>query len=306
MPIWSEILRELADTSEDGQLANFDNVRRRYLFDLNLHTERSVILYASAWLQKPSHAQGIHDEDIQAFMEVCYELPGPNLDLILHSPGGSAETAEAIVLYLRSRYDHIRVFVPQQAMSAATMLACAADEVVMGGHSFLGPTDPQFWLNTSLGPRWIPALDVLDQFKQAVRECRDSAKMPAWQPMLSQYGPDLLSQCEAAVQLSQNLVGTWLQQYMFKDDGQKQEKAKTIAAWLANRKEFLSHGRHIGRDTLQAKGLVVQKLETDHTLQDLCLSVFHAVTHLFTQTPVTKVIENHMGRAFMKHAEPIS
>ena len=83
-----------------------------------------------------------HDEDIHALMEVTAGLHSPDVDLILHSPAGSPEAAEAIVSYLRSRFTHIRVVVPQLAMFAATMIACAADEIVMGKHSFLGPTDP--------------------------------------------------------------------------------------------------------------------------------------------------------------------
>ena len=303
MPIWSEILRELAESSEVGQPPDFDGVRRQYLSNLSFHTGRSVILYASAWLQKTPSDQSsvsIYDEDIQGFMEVCHGLSGPDLDLILHSPGGSPDTAEAIVAYLRSRFNDIRVFVPQQAMSAATMIACAADEIWMGSHSFLGPTDPQFVLGTALGLRLVSALDVLDQFDRAVKECQEPEKMAAWLPMLSQYGPDLLSRSETAVRMSQDLVGTWLEQYMFKWDDQRREKAARIATWLASRREFLSHSRHISRDTLQENGLAVRKLEDNHALQDLCLSAFHATTHAFSRTNAVKIIENHMGRAFIK------
>ena len=83
----------------------------------------------------------IGDEDMHALMEVSAGLHGLDLDLILHSPGGAPVAAEAIVSYLRSRFSHIRVIVPQLAMSAATMIACAADKIMMGKHSFLGPTD---------------------------------------------------------------------------------------------------------------------------------------------------------------------
>ena len=65
------------------------------------------------------------------------------LDLIIHSPGGHVEAVEQIINYLRSKYSHIRAIVPQSAMSAATMLACACDEIVMGKHSAIGPIDPQ-------------------------------------------------------------------------------------------------------------------------------------------------------------------
>lgn len=214
MPIWSEILGEL----QKNKPPDFDGVRRKYLFELRKYTKRPVILYASGWLQKeaPPFSTSIGDEDIQALMEVTNGLRGPKLDLILHSPGGSSMAAEAVVTYLRSRFDHIRVIVPQLAMSAATMIACAADEILMGKHSFLGPTDPQIVLSTPLGMRSVPAQATLEQFNRAQRECTDPAKLSAWLPMLTQYGPDLLVQCESALELSRELVSKWLEMYMFK------------------------------------------------------------------------------------------
>ena len=45
----------------------------------------------------------------------------------------------------------------------------------------------------------------------------------------------------------------------------------------------------------------MSRLEDDETLQDLSLSVFHATTHTFTGTAAAKIVENHVGRAFIKH-----
>ena len=58
-------------------------------------------------------------------------LPKRELDLILTSPGGSPEAAEAIMGYLRSRFDHIRAVVPVAAMAAVTMMSLACDEIPM-------------------------------------------------------------------------------------------------------------------------------------------------------------------------------
>ena len=155
MPIWSEILRELSNTASAAAGPDFDGVRRRYLAELHGHTCRNVVLYASSWLQKdiPPALTSINDEDIHALMEVTSGLHDANLDLILHSPGGSPEAAEGIVSYLRSRFQHIRVIVPELAMSAATMISCAANEIMMGKHSFLGPSTH----NLSFPPSWAKA-----------------------------------------------------------------------------------------------------------------------------------------------------
>lgn len=120
--------------------------------------------------------------------------------------------------------------------------------------------------------------------------------------MLSQYGPELLVYCEAVLDMSRELVKTWLESYMFKNKSDASKRAKKIADWLANHRHFKSHGRHITRDVLEEHGLVIIRLEDDERLQDAGLSVFHATTHSFSETPTLKIVENHTGRAFIKMA----
>ena len=306
MPLWSEILAELSATKAQHSPPDFDGVRRKYLLQLNSYTKREVILYASGWLQKPAppDSTSINDEDIHALMEVTADFQGPSVDLILHSPGGSPEAAEAIVSYLRSRFFYVRVIVPQLAMSAATMIACAANKIVMGKHSFLGPTDPQLLLATPLGVRLVPAQVILDQFDKAQRECSDPAKLSTWLPMLNQFGPDLLVQCEAVLEMSKDLVQEWLASYMFKGSPDGKECAKSVSEWLADHKHFKSHSRHLSRTALIKRRLKIDSLEQDERLQDLSLSVFHATTHTFTGTSTVKIVENHKGGAFIKQVAP--
>lgn len=304
MPTWGEILKEVHQTKTPNGNVDLDTVRRKYLIALHKHTGRNVILYATKWSQsggqKDPEIVSINDEDTHGLMEVVHGLPDKPLDLILHSPGGSAEAAEMLVSYLRSKFPHIRVIVPQAAMSAATMLACAADEIVMGKHSALGPIDPQFILPGPYGPRFAPAQAILDQFEMARQECQKPQLLGAWAPMLAQYGPALLKQCENALQLSQELVSEWMQKWMFKGETDAVGKANTIAAKLRDHGAFKSHGRHIDRDKAESMGLKIVHLEKDQKLQDLVLSVFHAVAHTFTMSIGLKIIENHLGKAFVK------
>src|SRR5215471_13862037 len=144
MPTWGEILHEL-QTGQALKAPPFDAVRRKYLVSLHAHTRRNTILYATKWTQpgmSPPELTSIAEEDVQGLMEVIHGIQGEELDLMLHSPGGSPEAAEAFVSYLRSKFSHIRIIVPHLAMSAATMIACSANSIVMGKHSFLGPIDP--------------------------------------------------------------------------------------------------------------------------------------------------------------------
>lgn len=65
------------------------------------------------------------------------------IDIILHTPGGLVLASEQIASALAKRKGKVTVFVPHYAMSGGTMIALAADEVVMDDNAVLGPVDPQ-------------------------------------------------------------------------------------------------------------------------------------------------------------------
>lgn len=257
MPTWSGVLEELTSVKDDPNA--FDKLRRKYLAHLYSLTNRNVIVYATKWTSgdAPPGMTSITLDDLSGLMEVVHGLSGPNLDLILHSPGGFPAAAETLVKYMRSKFDHVRVIVPQMAMSAATMIACSANAIVMGKHSFLGPIDPQFTLPTGIGEsrRAVPAQTIKDEFEEAVRECSDPKKVGAWMWKIQQYGPGLLKECDNAIELSKLLAKERLENNMFKGEADAQAKATRIGDWLGDHREFKTHSRPLNRDTLAAQGL---------------------------------------------------
>jgi ClpP class serine protease len=68
---------------------------------------------------------------------------GVPIDLVLHTPGGLVLASLQIARAMKARKGKVTVFVPHYAMSGGTLLALAADEVVMDSHAVLGPVDPQ-------------------------------------------------------------------------------------------------------------------------------------------------------------------
>ncbi len=160
-------------------------------------------------------------------------------------------------------------------------------------------------MNTSLGARSIPAQAILDQFEMARTECQDPARLAVWLPMLQQYGPDLLVQCQNVSALSRELVQSWLTDYMFRGQLNAVERATSIASWLADHAQFKMHGRHINRERLREKGMNIWNLEQDKDQQDFILSIFHATTHTFNLSPAVKIIENHLGNAFINQLQQI-
>ncbi|MEJ2705248.1 MAG: ATP-dependent Clp protease proteolytic subunit [Sedimentisphaerales bacterium] len=69
--------------------------------------------------------------------------PDVPIDLILHTPGGLVLAATQIAAAIADRKGKVTVFVPHYAMSGGTLIALAADEIVMSPHAVLGPVDPQ-------------------------------------------------------------------------------------------------------------------------------------------------------------------
>lgn len=305
MPAWGQILGEIRDLILKGDEQAFDSVRNKYLKELSDYTQRDTIIYATRWTSgdAPPNMVSITDEDIQGFMEAISGLKNESLDLIIHSGGGSAEATDAIVSYLRLKFKHIRIIVPQAAMSAGTMLACSADSIVMGKQSSLGPIDPQFILQTAVGVQSIPAHAILEQFKKAQEDCSANPKnLNSWLPMLSQYGPALLVRCQDQIDFGKELVGNWLKAYMFKNEGAP--IPDHIADYLSTHSNFKTHSKHIGIEKAEEIGLKIERLEGDQDFQDKVLSAFHATMHAFGSTNTAKIIANQNGNSFLKQFKP--
>jgi ClpP class serine protease len=90
------------------------------------------------------------EEVIRAIHLTDPEVP---LDIILHTPGGLVLASLQIARALSRHPGKVTVFVPHYAMSGGTLIALAADEIIMCEHAVLGPVDPQ------IGP--FPAASLL-------------------------------------------------------------------------------------------------------------------------------------------------
>lgn len=84
----------------------------------------------------------IHDSE-QVLRAIKLTDPDIPIDLILHTPGGLVLATEQIAMALCRHPGKVTVFVPHYAMSGGTLLALAADEIIMDENAVLGPVDPQ-------------------------------------------------------------------------------------------------------------------------------------------------------------------
>jgi|SRR5680860_1035059 len=300
MPNWNGILEELQRAG-----SAHDVIRRRYLAELSERTGRNTIVYYSGWLHKPQFVRqhpepfSVNDNDRNGFMATIHPMDRTKgLDLFLHTPGGDVAATESLVSYLRSMFGtDIRAIVPQIAMSAGTMIACACREIMMGLHSNLGPTDPQ------LGG--LAAHGVIEEFHKAAEEIReDPAKIAVWQPIIAKYHPTLIGECQKSIDWTDQIVNEWLQSGMFagaKNPGPKARAGKVMAE-LADHALTLSHARHIDYAKAKEIGLNVTPLEADDELQDAILTVHHLCSQTLADTSVVKLIENQYGVMFAQSA----
>jgi ClpP class serine protease len=121
--------------------------RQEAIKSIQEDTKRLLIVYeANLWAKRSS----LGEEDIQPFTDLLARISSKqDVDLLLQSPGGDIEAAEKIVYMCREIAGQFRVIVPEYAKSAATLIALASDEVIMGLASELGPIDAQL---TGPGP----------------------------------------------------------------------------------------------------------------------------------------------------------
>lgn len=83
-------------------------------------------------------------DDAESVLRAIAESPkGRPIEIILHTPGGMVIAARQIASALADHDEHVTAVVPHYAMSGGTLIALAADEIVIDEHAALGPVDPQ-------------------------------------------------------------------------------------------------------------------------------------------------------------------
>lgn len=173
-------------------------------------------------------------EDSQHVLRAIRKTPPDTpIDLILHTPGGIVLASEQIASALKRHEARVRVLIPHYAMSGGTLVALAADEIVMDAHAVLGPVDPQLG---SWRSGFYPAASILEA---ASRENpnRDDQTL-----ILADIARKAVSQVHRMIE---DLIG----------DRMSEERAGEIAATLSEGR--FTHDYPIGVDMARAIGLPV-------------------------------------------------
>ena len=226
-------------------------------------------------------------------------LHGDALDLVLETHGGSGESVEEIVRIIRDKYEHVAVIVPGWAKSAGTIITMAADEILMGPISALGPIDAQlFWQGKQFSAEAL--LEGLNKIKADVDKTGVLNK--AYIPILQGISPGELQSAQNALDFSKVLVTQWLTRYKFKDwtehhstgqpvsSEEREERAKEIAEQLCDHSRWLTHSRSIRIADLRDMRLRVTDYSEDSKLYN-AITRYYALLQMSFATNIFKVYE---------------
>ena len=187
----------------------------------------------------------INQNDTVPFVDLLHNVEdGEDIDLLLHTIGGSVDAAEKLIRLVRSRVGEgqLRVIVPEFAKSAGTLMVLGADSVLMSDTSELGPIDPQMQFSDSRGNvRWHSVQNYLDAYKEHYDKIIDNPENVAAQIMLGKIDPDTVKLCRAVMARGRQSAESLLRQGMFRNGG---NYTQTVDE-LLDTERWLSHSQMI-------------------------------------------------------------
>jgi hypothetical protein len=200
-------------------------------------------------------------DDVVGIIELLHNVPrDSSIDFLLHTGGGDIDAAEKFVSMLRTTVgkSRLRIIVPDFAKSAGTLIALAADKIVMSDSSELGPIDPQFPKRDGDGnTRWHSVLNYLEAYKSQSDKLRLHPNDVPAQMMLSKIDPTTVVQFEAICRRARTLAEEHLTHWMFQ---QKKANYTKIAHDLMDNGRWPSHGQMIGWQDAKQMDLEVEYL----------------------------------------------
>lgn len=273
--------------------------RKRLLSEISkIRGNRDILVMASDLTKNVNNS--IEYSDILPFQDQLSNLHGTEIDIILETPGGFAEVVEDLVRLVRSKYEKVGVIIPGYSKSAGTIFAMAADEILMGKMSALGPIDAQIASN---GKRYS-ADAFLDGLEKIKKEVISIGKLnPALIPILQNISPGEIQHCENAQNFSKTLVKQWLATFKFKywenhsttgvhvSQEDKEKRAEEIASKLCKHSDWLTHGRSIKIEDFQKMKLKITDYSEKPELDDVITRYYTLLRMTFETTNIYKIFE---------------
>ena len=152
------------------------------------------------------------EEILRAIQMTDEDIP---LDIVLHTPGGIVLAALQIARAIHEHKAKVTVFVPHYAMSGGTLIAVAADEIIMSKHAVLGPIDPQIGQSPAASLIKVVEQKPIERVDDETLVMADVGRKAIAQ--LKQSATDILKKrlpADKAEALAEKLsTGTWTHDY---------------------------------------------------------------------------------------------
>lgn len=147
--IWPSIKRRIVQSKRLSFIKNVEKDRGSRVVTL-IHRQEALSFLGFPFFRY------IDIEDSEKILRAIRFTPEDTpIDLVMHTPGGLVLASEQIARALQKHKGKVTIIVPHHALSGGTLIALAADEILMDDNAVLGPLDPQ------LG-RIYPATSVLE------------------------------------------------------------------------------------------------------------------------------------------------
>lgn len=210
------------------------------------------------------------------------------------------EVVEDIVRMIRSRYERVGTIIPGYAKSAGTIFAMAGDEILMGRGSALGPIDGQLQM---MNGKRFSADAFLEGFEKIKKIAEENKRLnPAYIPMLQNISPGEIQNCENIQCFSKHLVTEWLAKYKFKywsthsdgrnvTEGERRERAKSIADDLCSQSKWLTHGRSIKINDCEDLQIKITDYGRNAELDDAITRYYTLLRMSFENSAIYKIFE---------------
>ncbi len=207
------------------------------------------------------------------------------LNLILQSPGGDGTVVEKFVSLCRSQCKKFRVIIPNEAKSAATMIALGADEIIMGPPSEIGPIDAQVEVITNGIRRLISAqsfIDARDRLLEKYKQQLATGEDPgATMQMLATLDLPFITECERLMDFGRDVARKLLGQYMFGKEKNKTGLIDRVIKDLTSVELFKVHGRGLDGRTARTQ------LKLNVSLRGKTDKLWQKVWEYYTRATVT-------------------
>ena len=182
-------------------------------------------------------------------------------------------------------------------MSAAAMLACAADQIIMSGFASLSPTNPLVVVPTMGGSMMLPAQAVVDERNELLLRLQSPDGTGEDLMSLVAQPLGMFHDARRIISESRLTLGGWIDSYSRDPNAPRATTGQHIADRISDYYRHLGHASVITLDDLRRCNLNVEHMNNHAELQEFCMTAFHAAQVAFMLTEAVKVVRCHLDEA---------